>query len=153
MQTYTCCCSWYVWYGVLTSASRVFWLSGHLFLAMRFISEFIWVNVRWNGPTWQAKTIISYFAIKDLVRKTPTSDVPKHVIGLQPTRPISVSTECPFATPNKKQQQSLGQEIITIPITVIFSVPRTILDQENFTQPTGKYFLPALFWLESLRLD
>ena len=30
---------------------------------MQFISEFIWVNVRWNGPTWQAQTIISYFAI------------------------------------------------------------------------------------------
>ena len=33
-----------------------FWLSGHLFLAIQFISEFIWV-VRWNGPTCQAKTI------------------------------------------------------------------------------------------------
>ena len=37
-----------------------FWLSGHLFLAMQFISELIWVNKRCNKPTWQAKTIISY---------------------------------------------------------------------------------------------
>ena len=37
-----------------------FWLSGHLFLSFLFISEFIWVNVRWNGPTWQAKTTTSY---------------------------------------------------------------------------------------------
>ena len=37
-----------------------FWLSGHLFLAKQFISEFIWVNVRWNGPTWQAKSFMKY---------------------------------------------------------------------------------------------
>ena len=30
-----------------------FWLSGHLFLAMQFISEFIWVNVRWTDLTDQ----------------------------------------------------------------------------------------------------
>ena len=56
MQKYTCC-YWHVWCGVqvLTSTCRVFWLSGHLFLAMQFISEFIWVNVRWNGPIWQSQ--------------------------------------------------------------------------------------------------
>ena len=63
MQKYTCC-SWHVSdvafkFSPLRLVSS-FWLSGHLFLAMQFISEFIWVNVRWNGPTWQAKTIISY---------------------------------------------------------------------------------------------
>ena len=60
--------------------------SGHLFLAMQFVSEFIWVNVRWNGPTWQAKTIISYFTVNSQLRKRPTSDVIKHVIGIQPVR-------------------------------------------------------------------
>ena len=40
-----------------------FWLSGHLYLAMQFISEFIWVNARRNGPTWQAKTIIPCFPL------------------------------------------------------------------------------------------
>ena len=45
-----------------------FWLSsGHLCLAMQFISEFIWVTLRWNGPNWQAKTTISYFA-RDVLR-------------------------------------------------------------------------------------
>ena len=47
-----------------------FWLSGHLFFDMQFISKFIWVNVRWNGPTWQAKTIISYFAINSHWKST-----------------------------------------------------------------------------------
>ena len=36
----------------------------HLYTAMQFISEFIWVNLMWNEPTWQAKTITSYFALK-----------------------------------------------------------------------------------------
>ena len=44
LQQYTCCCSWHVWYGVEVLRASV------------FISEFIWVNVRWNKPTWQACT-------------------------------------------------------------------------------------------------
>ena len=55
-----------------------FWLSRHLFLAVQFISEFIWINVRWNGPTWQAKTITSCFAIncnwKERTRNSTWSD-------------------------------------------------------------------------------
>ena len=61
MQKYTCSWSWHmsdvsIKFSPLHLVSS-FWLSGHLFLAMKFISEFIWVNVRWNGPTWQAKAI------------------------------------------------------------------------------------------------
>ena len=53
------------WCGVqvLTSASASqasfrlssFCLSVHLSTAMQFISEFIWVNLMWSEPTWQAK--------------------------------------------------------------------------------------------------
>ena len=32
-----------------------FWLSSvHFCLAMQFICKFIWINLGWNGPTWQA---------------------------------------------------------------------------------------------------
>ena len=61
MQKYTCRCSWHALKFSPLRLVSSFWLSGHLFLAMQFISDFIWVNLRWNGPTWQAKTIISCF--------------------------------------------------------------------------------------------
>ena len=56
MQKYTCRCSWHALKFSPLRLVSSFWLSGHLFLAIQFISEFIWV-VRWNGPTCQAKTI------------------------------------------------------------------------------------------------
>ena len=67
---------------VSSASCRSFWLSGHLFLAMQFISELIWVNVRWNGPTWQAKTIISCFSINSKLKR----DVARDVIGTQRAR-------------------------------------------------------------------
>ena len=45
----------------------------HKQYCIQFISEFIWVNLRWNGLTWQAKTIILYFTINspwDFQRRT-----------------------------------------------------------------------------------
>ena len=61
MQKYTCRGSWHPLKFPPLHLVSSFWLSGHLFLAMQFISEFIWVNVRGNALTWQAKTIILCF--------------------------------------------------------------------------------------------
>ena len=58
-------------YGLLLVSS--FWLSGHLLLAIKFIFEFIWVNVRWNRPTWQPKTAtVVQSAISYSGRKAPS---------------------------------------------------------------------------------
>ena len=89
---------------VLTVSS--FWLWGHLFLTMKFISEFVWVNLRWNGPTWKAKTIISCFSInsswKERTRKSTWSEYsarePISVSRFQ-TCDQSASQECQFPTP------------------------------------------------------
>ena len=60
----------------------------------------------WNGPTWQAKTIISSFAINSncVGCKTTVAVFParhKHVIGANQ----SASQECRFATPTKKKER------------------------------------------------
>ena len=87
MQKYTCSWSWHVSdVAFRFSPLRLvfsFWLSGHLFLAMQFISEFIWVKVMWNGLTWQAKTItvvLHQFHWKE------TSQEQEHVIRIQRVR-------------------------------------------------------------------
>ena len=84
-----------------------FWLSGHLFFVVQFISEFIWVNVRWKGPTCQAKIIMSCFAMKRDVRKCTWSEhsarEPISVSRL-PTCDQSASQECGFATPTKRKK-------------------------------------------------
>ena len=70
MKKYTCCCCLSRWCGVQSShllslklLLSSFWLSVHLCKAMQFISEFTKVNLSWNRMTWQAQTIISYFAL------------------------------------------------------------------------------------------
>ena len=121
MQNYTYCCSWHVWL-VWRSISQLcvscrcrFWLSGHLFSAMQFISEFM--NVRWNGPTWQAKTIISYmvrhkYPTEKRLRKSKSTwseysaREPISVSRL-PTCDQSATQECRFATPKNKTNKQL----------------------------------------------
>ena len=97
MQKYTCCCPWHVWWPAFKFSPlhlvSSFWLSSvHLFLAIKFISQFIWVNVRWNGPTWQAKFMISYFAINTHWKRRTSQ------IGIERENQ-SASQECRFATP------------------------------------------------------
>ena len=85
-----------------------FWLSVILCLAMQLISEFIWLNLRWNGPTWQAKTTILYFAINSQWERLSETYFarPKHVIGIQRANE-SASQECLFATPTKKKPSQI----------------------------------------------
>ena len=59
MQKYTCRFSWHTLNFSPLRLVSCFWLSGHLFLAMQFISEFVWVNLTWNGPTCQAHPCFS----------------------------------------------------------------------------------------------
>ena len=64
-----------------------FWLSGHLFLAMQLISEFIQVNVKWNGPTWLEAPDVKWLYLQTTLICTErrptlplrTSDIPNHV--------------------------------------------------------------------------
>ena len=77
-----------------------FWLSGYLFLAMQFISEFIWVNLRRNGLTWQAKTLISYFAINSHWKRRTSHVLTSHVLSTWSAQSAnkSVYQDCRFAT-------------------------------------------------------
>ena len=69
---------------------------------MQFISEFIWVNVRWKGPTLQAKTMISYFIINhteiDMLCRSAYSARTNH----------AAPQDCRFATSTKKTQTELN---------------------------------------------
>ena len=123
MQKYTCRCSWHALKFSPLRLVSSFWLSGHLCLAMQFISEFIWVNLRWNGPTWQAKTII---CISLLIRLKRLSETDRDVLRIQranqsasqecrfttnqrprlPTCDQSALQECRFVTPTKKNKPS-----------------------------------------------
>ena len=78
MQKYMLC-SWHMWCGVQvhTFASRVKLLALSSFVISYAIH--FWVNLRWNGPTWQAKTINFIlrheFALKEYVlRKSYARD-------------------------------------------------------------------------------
>ena len=73
-----------------------FWLSGHLFLAMQFISEFIWVNVRWGKPK-----LISYFVIDSHWKSTYFAHT---------ARTNQRSQKCRFETPTKKKKNRKNTE-------------------------------------------
>ena len=77
-----------------------FWHTVHLCLAMQYFLEFIWVNLRWNGPTWEAKTIISYFTINSGLNSQPLS---------------SASQECRFATNQRLKMSNLRHYHISNP--------------------------------------
>ena len=121
MQKYICCCS-SCDVAFNFSPPRLvssFWLTVHLCLTMQFISEFM-SHLRWNGPTWQAQPIISYFniAMRDFRRRTShtarefqsASQECRFATNQRPrllTCEQSASEECRFATPTKKKKSQI----------------------------------------------
>ena len=92
--------------------------NGIFFFSYAIHFEFIWVNVRWNGPIWQAKSIISHSSPliplkRDFARaRGPEAEYsarePMSVSRL-PTPNQSASQECRFATLNKSKSKTNKQ--------------------------------------------
>ena len=107
-------------------------LSGslHLCIAMLFISEFIWFNLRLNGLTWQAKFIILYFAI-NLHWNSMCLACCMHVIATQPVNQSAFSKAPTYANNFKHTHKEANLRLDSW-LVVIIIVYKWTVESESF---------------------